>query len=166
MTQEGSYQMVPDKLTGAQTTDGPKYVGATKAGKGGAAYVFGYFPGSVPAGAAIARTAATDYTSLYPWVWTTAAGGAAEGVARDSVAASAFGWMQTAGTLTVTVSSAPMTANTYVEPLATAGSWSVVAIASATAAQPNNKIAALALYDKADSASLTTAAIQLIPINH
>jgi len=140
MAHQGAYEIVPDKLTGANTTNGQFYVGATKAGTGGAGYVLGYFPASVPAGAGVGRTVHTDYTALLPWVFTTVAGGYGAatggivGVCDESHAASGFGWVQTAGKVSCSVScqSASLAALAGLIQTDTAGIW------YETAASTNN----------------------------
>lgn len=162
MPQEGSFMMVPDKLTGAQTTDGKYYVGATKAGNNGAGYVFGYFPASVPAGEGLGVTAHTDYTNLWPWVFTAGSGSTCSGYAESSVPASSFGWIKTAGTMTVSCQTGSFAANALCQVTNTAGSWYAAAATTANRADGDH-VLGKTRYAKVAHTASTTVAIYLVP---
>lgn len=118
MAQQGIWPMVPDNITGANTTDFARYLGATKGGKDGhAGYVlcFNAHASSVAAGVAVSTTQASASSSFEPWivVSTSGAGVVGRGLWANSVAPNGIGWVQTAGLVTINIASTNGTYQAY-----------------------------------------------------
>jgi len=143
MAQEGAYQIVPDKLTGANSTNLPNYLGATKAGHGGAKYVLCYNAAgtSLAEGAIVGTIGGTANQSYIPWavssIGTGTGGSSAGGVVAHSVPASAPVWVQIAGTRVFSVGVAPGATKdawaSRIVPTDTSGSSALAAASAAIA---------------------------------
>lgn len=118
MPQQGIWNMVPDKITGANTSDFSNYVGALKRGKNGHdAYVlcFNANTVSVNSGVAVSTTQASASSALEPWmvVSTSGAGVIVRGIWAESVPASGIGWVQVSGLVTLSVAATDATRQAY-----------------------------------------------------
>lgn len=115
MAQQGIWPAVPNIITGANTTDFDKYVGATKGGIGAAKYILCVLSNTVsqPAGAAVNTATATASTAFEPWIVAPTSGAAVEhvGLLADSAPVGpVLAWVQIAGLATVSCTSAALTA--------------------------------------------------------
>jgi hypothetical protein len=137
MPQEGAYVMVPDKITGAQTTDFGKYLGATKAGTGGAEYLLCYNANTDSVADGVAVVTTTGNNTWQPWAVASITGTGASSAAgwwSGNVSANAMGWVQVAGVKTFAGATLAATADALASRVVqtdTAGTYSLVGFSSA-----------------------------------
>ena len=172
MPQQGFANIVPDQITGANTTDIGKHVGLRKDGAGGNQYILGFNAGaaSVAAGAAMVRNTAVSTVVPYGYASTASSAEGSAGIAgvcAESVASSRPFWLQTAGTFTAgVVSSAGSRAALLTRWIPSSGvTYQVAATAvttSAFEASPGN----VYFYNaQSIAASGTSAVLMIVPGN-